>query len=259
MSDSSFFGRNSEKIIREYNSGKSVMQLAEEYGTYPQKIIRVIKKYGGKIRSKSESQKLALENGRAILPTSCIEYTEEKRQKISEKMHEVYHSLSDEQKEQRREKSKAQYAAMSDEAKEELRKKSSQAILKASKEGSKLEKFLLDKLTEMGYSIVFHKKGYILNDNLEIDLLIPAMKVAIEVDGVYHSKDIHGDLPKVANRDNEKNGLLLSYGYIVIRLSNTVSTVTPYYLRERLQRLTEVLDKIKIKFPPFSERLIFIP
>ncbi len=258
MKDVNFFKKNAEKIIADYNDGKSVPELAEEYGTYPLKICRLIRSYGGRLRTKSESQKLALEKGRAVHPTNGPNFTEEKRKLLSYKMHSIYDGFSDEKKKGISEKCRENYHSRSDEEKQELRRLSHAAILKSSREGSKMEHFFFDKLTEEGYSIVFHKKGFILNDNLEIDLLIPSMKVAIEVDGIYHHEDIHGDLKKVSKKDEEKNGLLIASGYVVIRIVNDLQNTSLYGLNQKYEILSKALLGIKEKFPPIDERLIFL-
>lgn len=257
-SDSDFLKRNAEKIIAAYNAGSSVPDLAKEYGTYPLKICRLIRASGGRLRTKSESQKLALETGRAIHPTNGPHFTEEKREQLSEKMHSIYSSFPEEKKKRISEKCRESYHSRSDEEKENLRVLSHAAILRAAREGSKMEHFFFDKLTEEGYTIVFHKKGFILNDNLEIDLLIPSLKVAIEVDGIYHYEDIHGDLKKVSRKDDEKNGLLLAAGYVVIRILNDLQNTSLYGLKQKYEVLSAKLQEIKANFPPVGERLIFL-
>jgi len=258
MQDANFFKKHAQKIIEDYESGKSVPELAEEYGTYPLKICRLIRSSGGKLRSKSESQKLALDKGRAVHPTNGPNFTEEKRLELSDKMHNIYLGYSKEKKKEISEKCQSSYNSRSEEEKDNLRKLSHAAILKSSREGSKMEHFFFDKLTEDGYNIVFHKKGFILNDHLEIDLLIPAMKVAIEVDGIYHYENIHGDLRKVNKKDDEKNGLLIGAGYVVIRILNDLQNTSLYGLRQKYEVLRTKLEELKEGFPPVSERLIFL-
>ena len=56
-------------VIKKYDEGSSTIVLAKELGTYPKKIERILKKNGTQLRSRSESQKLAIKNGRAKHPT----------------------------------------------------------------------------------------------------------------------------------------------------------------------------------------------
>ncbi len=255
-----YFIRETAKIVKAYEGGKSAQCIAQEYGTYTQKIYRVLKKAGVKMRDASEAQLLALEEGRSKHPTKGRLLTEEEKLHLSNKIEDVWKNLTPEQLEDRRLKTKAIYDAKTPEEIAEFRRLSAEGILQASREGSKLEKFLLSKLTEKDYKVVFHKKGFILNDKLEIDLLIPSLKVAIEVDGIYHSEDVfnNGALGKVQNKDDEKNGLLLGAGYVVIRLANTAKTCTGSYMRERANTLLAKLEEIRVAFPPQGQRLIYL-
>lgn len=252
--------REMEDIVKDYESGKSAEMIAKEYGTYVQKVYRILKKSGVTMRTQSEAQKIALEQGRSVHPTEGRRLTEEEKLKISDGVAQSWKDQTDEQLEARRLKTKANYDSMSDEKKAELRKLASEAILVASREGSKLEKFLLAKLVDSGYKVVFHKKGFILNDKLEIDLLIPALKVAIEVDGIYHTEDVfdNGALGKVQHKDDEKNGLLLAAGYVMIRLANTAKTCSNPFMRERWATLSAKLEEIKTAFPKEGDRLFYL-
>ena len=252
--------RRTEEIVKEYEKGRSALEIAVEFGTYVQKVYRILDKAGVKRRSQSEAQKLALDEGRSVHPTKGKKSTEEVKLKISDSVSRSWKEMSEEGLEARKAKTRAQYEAMSEDEKEHLRSLATQAILTASREGSKLEKFLLAELTKNGYKVVFHKKGFILNDKLEIDLLLPTMKVAVEVDGVYHQVDVHsnGALTKVQAKDNEKNGLLLAHGYVVIRLANLAKTCSPPFMRERRDTLLAKLKEIKESFPKEGERLIYL-
>lgn len=255
-----YFLREADKIVKAYEGGKSAQVIAAEYGTYTQKIYRVLKKAGVKMRDASEAQKLALDEGRSKHPTRGRLLTEEEKLHLSDKIEQVWKDLTPEQLADRKAKTKAVYDARTPDEVAEFRRRAAEGILTASREGSKLEKFLLTKLTESDYKVVFHKKGFILNDKLEIDLLIPSLKVAIEVDGIYHNEDVfnNGSLGKVQNKDDEKNGLLLGAGYVIIRLSNTAKTCTGSYMRERARVLLAKLEEIKTSFPPQGQRLIYL-
>lgn len=248
------------EIVKAYEEGKSALVIAKEYGTYPQKIYRILKASGAARRTHSEAQHMALDTGRSCPPTEGRQLTPEEKMKISESMAKHWKEMSNEKLEARKAKTRAAYFAMPDADRERLHKAASEGVLQASREGSKLERYLLDELAKSGYNIVFHKKGYILNPNLEIDLLIPSLRVAIEVDGIYHERDVweNGALVKVTSKDSEKNGLLLGAGYVVIRLANTVKTCTNPFMRERLQTLLSKLAEIKTSFPAEGNRLIYL-
>jgi len=213
-----------------------------------------------KLRDKSEAQKIALEAGRSEHPTEGRKMTEEHRRAQGASISAAYENASQEEKERRSKLAQERYFNKPEEERAALRRKASTGVLEAAVKGSKLERFLLDKLSNLGYSVVFHKKGYILNENLEIDLLIPSLKIAIEVDGVFHMEDVwhNGSLERTKKKDNEKNGLLLGAGYVVIRLSNTAKSCSKYYMRERLSVLVECLEKVKNNFPELKDRLIYL-
>jgi hypothetical protein len=70
---------------------------------------------------------------------------------------------------------------------------------------SKLEKYLEEKLLEIypNIKIDFNKKDAI---NSELDIYIPSLKLAFELNGIYHYEPIHGSdkLSKIQNNDNRK-------------------------------------------------------
>jgi very-short-patch-repair endonuclease len=250
-----------ETIKKEYEvEKKSIGLIAKEYGTYSQKIFRVLKKMGTNFRTKSEAQKVALEVGRSDHPTEGKRMSPEQKRNLGVAISASYENSSQEDKDRRSNVARKRYAEKTPEQRESLRRKANVGILESAQRGSKLERFLLDKLTQLGYNIVFHKKGFILNEHLEIDLLIPSMKVAIEVDGIFHTEDVwqNGSLEKVKNKDSEKNALLLMNGYVMIRLSNTAKSCSQYYMRERLDTLYKCLEEIKLNFPPIEKRLIYL-
>jgi len=70
---------------------------------------------------------------------------------------------------------------------------------------SKLEMYLENKLTELYPDIEFHfnRKDAI---NSELDIYIPAMKLAFELNGIFHYEPIYGSdkLLQIQNNDNRK-------------------------------------------------------
>ena len=74
---------NEAYVIQQYADGCSTIVLAKELDTYPKKIERILKRNGQSLRSKSESQALAIKEGRAKHPTEGSQRTEEQKIKIS--------------------------------------------------------------------------------------------------------------------------------------------------------------------------------
>ena len=70
---------------------------------------------------------------------------------------------------------------------------------------SKLETYLEQKLTSLypNLAINFNKKDAI---NSELDIYIPSLKLAFELNGIYHYEPIHGlnKLSQIQNNDNRK-------------------------------------------------------
>ena len=189
---------------------RSIGDIAKELDTYPNKVRRAVKSHGIKLRDKGSAQTVALKRGRSSHPTKDKGHSEEAKLKISEGVAQNWENLSDEEFEARRETSREQWRNMSEEEKIKLRESAIPGIKKASKEGSKLEKYIRDKLIKEKYVVEYHKKGIVPNANLEVDIYLPEIGTAIEIDGPSHFLPIWGEdaLKKTIKSDNEKNGLL---------------------------------------------------
>jgi very-short-patch-repair endonuclease len=233
---------------------KSFVELAELAKTYPNKLRRDALALHIKIRDKSAAQSAALKTGRAEHLTAGKKLAEATKTKISEKRAAKW-AASPDARRKRSEEAKIQWDKMSPEERRVFRKKASMAILKASKEGSKFEKYLFEKLTAAGYTVHFHKEQILVNDRLHIDLFLPKINVAVEVDGPSHFSPIWGrkTLQRNKKSDAEKNGLLLGRGYVVIRVQQG-SVLTEKFKREKLQALLNKLGEITIKQPPIGQR-----
>ena len=198
----------------------SFQDIAEIYNTYANKIRRDAKKLNINIRDKSEAQKNALSTGKHKHPTKGSQRSEDTKNKIGLSVMESWESLSSEELNQRKEKSRMNWEHMDTDAKANLIKSANSAARLSSKTGSKLEKFLLDKLLNDGYVVEFHKEQSLLNTKLQIDLFLPTINVAIEVDGPSHFSPIWGDdaLAKNQKYDEKKNGLIIGKGLSLIRI-----------------------------------------
>ncbi len=253
-----FIQQYGEEILEAYANNKSIAEIAEQFNTYSNKIRRVLLKLGVDLRSRSEAQTIALESGRAKPPMLGKKHDQETKNKISDKVHEQWRVMSDQEREERAQKTKDYWESLSEEAKEAFRRAGNEAIREASKEGSKMEKYLAKLLTDEGYEIIIHKKALISNVNLEIDMLIPDLNVAIEIDGPSHFLPIWGEetLKRNIRADAEKSALLLNAGYCMIRVKDMTTTRTKRGLRIAGELLIEALKKVSNKFPSIGERLI---
>ena len=99
----------------------------------------------------------------------------------------------------------------------------------------------------------------LLNERLHIDLFLPDMATAIEVDGPSHFEPVWGEeaLLRTQKADQQKTGLLLSNGFVLIRVKQQKG-LSEKYKREILSSLTKTLDGIKKKYPSRENRYIEI-
>ena len=251
---------NEKKVVDLYEEGRSTYQIAELFSTYPNKIRRILSKNGVQLKSRSQAQKNALGNGRAKHPTVGKVRTKEERLKISASVENYWSKMSKEDYNKRCADAKERWGNMSETERSRICGMAIKAIQKAGKEGSKLEKFVLEQLSTKGYSVEFHKKNLIPNQNLEIDLYIPSHKTIIEIDGPSHFLPIWGEekLGKQVKADNQKSGLILSKGFIIIRVKSLSDFLSLNSKVKLLNEITGQLESIKNKFPIESKRYIEI-
>lgn len=208
-------------IYKEYISNKKSFQIiAKEYDTYPNKIRRDAKKFNIDIRSKSEAQSNAISTGTHTHPTKGKERSEQTKRKIGISVYETWQNLSDSEIEQRKNKARDNWNKKSEDEKQDIINKANRAVRESSKTGSKLEKYLLHQLINDGYKVDFHKEHLLSNTKLQIDLFLPTINLAIEVDGPSHFENIWGDQSLSRNKayDNKKEGLLIGKGISMIRI-----------------------------------------
>lgn len=252
---------NIKKIIDLYTKeNKSTYDIAIEFNTYPNKIRRLLIKNGIELKDKSEAQKNAIQTGKSTHPTMGKKRSQEEKLKISRSIKNYWSEMDDKTYDSKVKQAKQRWKNMSDIDKNKMLDAAIKAIQTAGKEGSKLEKYLYEEITKAGYKVDFHKKYLIQNENLEIDMYLPDLKTIIEVDGPSHFLPIWGEekLQKQIKADNNKTGLILSKGLLIIRIKNLSDTVC-LADREKLRLdLLKTLGTIKDAFPPKSKRYIEI-
>lgn len=243
-------------LSKEYEvNNKSFKEIADIYGTYANKIRRDAIKYGIKIKDKSEAQKNALKTGKAIHPTKGTTRSEEVKNKIGTSVMNSWDKLDDATIQQRKEKARQNWENLSDDIKQNILHEANMAVREASKSGSKLEKFLLEKLLKDGFKVDFHKEQSLLNTKLQIDLFLPTLNIAIEVDGPSHFAPVWGDdnLKRNKGYDNKKTGLILGKGLVLIRIKQTKD-----FSKARAQNiytsLKKHIDDIQKQFPNKDNR-----
>lgn len=236
-------------------------EIAELLGCSQQRVRRARMKFGIRTRTRSEAQAIVLKRGVSPHPTKGKARPSDVKNKISEKMVQNWSQLSEEELKKRAEVSKENWKKMPQEKKDEMHKLAIEAVRKTAKEGSHLEKFLRDKLTKDGYEVSYHVKRLVPNSNLEIDMYLPELTVAIEIDGPSHFLPIWGEdsLRKNIRSDIEKTGLIINQGFVMIRIKQTQSFISEFSKKKLAENVTKELLKIKEKFPEKKEdRLIEI-
>lgn len=228
------------------NKNQSFAEIAEHFNTYPNKILRDAKNFGIPIRSKSDAQKLALETGKHEHPTKGKVRSEEVKNKIGKAVMTAWENLDETTLEKRKKKAQKNWDKLSSDQKIYMQKKATDAVRQASKVGSKLEHYLLNKLLEDGNIVHFHKEHSLVNTKLQIDLFLPNLNIAIEVDGPSHFSPVWGDdvLKRNISYDRKKEGLILGKGWHLIRIKQNKD-----FSKSRSDvlyaKLSNTIDKLK--------------
>jgi very-short-patch-repair endonuclease len=103
-------------------------------------------------------------------------------------------------------------------------------------------------------------KGLVPNERLEVDLFLPNLKTAIEIDGPSHFFPIWGEehLARNLRSDSQKTGLLITRGFAILRVKHLAKHISTKHMRDLSNRIIEELEQIKLGFPKEDERLIEI-
>lgn len=234
-----------EKYI---SQGMSFSEIATSCDTYANKVRRDAIKYNIPIRDKSQAQKNVLSKGKSKHPTKGKERTDAEKNKIGLSMYHSWQEMPEEKRRQRKIKSKELWSKLSQDEKANRRQAAHLAIRQSSKEGSKLEKFLLNKLIEYGYKVEFHKEQVLSNTKLQIDLYLPEITTAIEVDGPSHFEPVWGDdtLAKNQKYDKNKTGLIIGRGMRLVRVEQQ-KDFSPTRAGIIFQKLLDTLNNIDTK------------
>jgi len=249
---------NPLQIIQEYNDNNSLQEIATKYHTYPNKIKRLILKNGGTLRKNSDAQKISMAKGIRQPPFKGKKLPPDVKEAISIAQYDTWKHMPDEEYKRRVEIATKNWNDLSPAQKELFNKASIEGRLRAAKEGSIIELFLKKRLTEEKYIVEFHKEDFLPNEKMQIDLFLPELSIAIEVDGPSHFLPIWGQdyLIKTINADQRKNGLLIMYNIVVIRVKYLTTKTSNFVLRQTWLKVKEKIKEVCNKFPPPNQRLI---
>lgn len=228
-----------------HNQGLSLRKIAANAGVSLSTIKRDCDKLNISTRTHSDAQKLALANGTPH-PTKGKSHSDETKQKIADGMYNAWENDID--KDDRSKKSKKAWENLTPDKKKEIKHKAALAIREASIHGSKLERYLLQNLSKHGFNAAFHQERSLSGTKLQIDMMIPDMGIAMEINGLSHYQPIWGDksFNRTKNADNTKQAILLNHGFTMINIKHTKAGSNKRF-QLILKELVDLLTKIKNK------------
>lgn len=237
---------------RYVKKNQSFREIAKDLNTYPNRILRDAKKFNIPIKSKSQAQKNALKSGKHKHPTKGRVRSEQEKSKIGIGVMKNWENMSDKELNNKKLKAKKIWEQKSVDEKNNMLIKANQAIRESSKRGSKLEYFVLQHLISEGFKVDFHKEQFLVNTKLQIDLFLPRINIAIEVDGPSHFAPVWGEksLQRNIEYDKKKTGLILGKGYKLIRIkqqkdfSKSRASVVCHKLSKALNNIDTVKTKV---------------
>lgn len=250
---------NKERLINAYTfEKKSVPIIARELGTNDTKVRRALAFLGVQIRTYAEAQKIALDSGAAMHPTKGKKLSAETIHNISVSRSKAWTDLPEADKEKFRSIKRDQWDNMSPSAKAELQRAAHAAIRESATSGSKTERYVSEALETEGYGVIVHARNLIQSQTLEVDMFIPELKTAIEIDGPSHFIPVWGaeKLNKQQSADTTKQGLLLANGYVMIRVRQLDKSMSVKRMKDIFDLVLAELRQIEMVFPPLGKRLI---
>jgi len=245
-----------DDIIDLYKT-ESTHSIAKKYNTYPGKIRNILLSNGKKLRTKKQAQKLALKTGTSKHPTRGKTRSDETKKKISMARYKAWVEMPEDEKEAFCKAASERWKKIPFDKKIEMQRLAGAALHKSSIEGSKAEKFLYDRLKEENYNVVMHNDT-LVDGEYEVDLYLPDLLTAIEIDGPQHFMPVFGEdsLKKTISYDSTKNGMILSKGFAIIRVKYMANKISQRVKRDLYDIVIEQINKIEKQFPEEGSRLI---
>lgn len=238
---------NTELIVKLYEEGKSLREIQLIVNMYPSRISRILKRAGVEVRDRKVAGKMAVKSGKIIPPMKGKKIPQEMKIKISKSNAKSWQEKSQDKKDLIKEQAKERWNQKTSEEIDEMRSKSAKALRAASIEGSKLEKFLYESLTNLGIHVKMHVKGLVVGEKYEVDLYLPEKLIAIEIDGPHHFKEMYKscNLQKTIEFDSIKNGALMQRGIRIIRVKYLSKHSSLYINQNALSLILKTIKKIE--------------
>jgi very-short-patch-repair endonuclease len=228
---------------------KSTTRIAKELNTHPNTVRRALMKLGIPLRDKAAAQSNFLESNPH--PMEGRKRTEEEKEKISLGLQGHMDRMDDKEKKERKKNmskvAKEKWASLDEDDKKKTINKMHSASREAAGHGSKNENMVAAMITEAGYKIMQRTNQYTPQNLFEIDIAIPAHKVAIEWDGAAHFMPIYGEeyLKKNLDKDERKNQVLLGDGWTVIRARDHSTAHSLAFCRRAVAKIIDVIQNGK--------------
>lgn len=98
-----------------------------------------------------------------------------------------------------------------------------------------------------GYSFEYNNRN--ICDGLELDIFIPELKLAFEINGIVHYKPIYGEekFNKIKEKDILKNKSCKDKNIRIITIKDESNRFSEDYGKEILSRIYEEIHKLKFK------------
>lgn len=242
---------------KDYDQVHSTYTIAKKYDTYPGKVRSILLKQKVKLRTKKQAQKAALKNGVAKHPTKGKKHSKEAKRKISIGRYKAWKEMPEEERAEFCKQAAKRWADIPFDKKIEMQRLAGAALHKSSIEGSKAERFLYQRLLEDDFVVEMHKTD-LVGGEYEVDLYLPELLTAIEIDGPQHFLPVFGEeqLNKSIRYDSTKNGVIIGKGFAIIRVKYLANKISDRVKRDLYNCVIEQINKIEKKFPEEGSRLI---
>ncbi len=255
LSDSEKFDIIKTKYLKEK---KSFGAIAKELNTYRQKIDRDARKFKIPVRNRSEAMKNAINSGLHPHPTKGKKRTDQEKEKIGLGVFKNWQKADDKKIKEKSRMAKKNWENRTEKNKKDMTSKGNLAVRESSKVGSKMEHYILDDLISKGYKVDFHKEQILANTRLQIDLFLPKINIAIEVDGPSHFAPVWGEESLARNKtyDKKKSGLIVGKGYKLIRIKQTkdFSKSRAIIVCEKLHKVLENINSRNSKIIEIEDK-----
>lgn len=239
-----------DDIYKKYiTEQKSTHEIADEEKTYPNAVRRWLRHYHIPLRSRSSAQIISIEKGLSIHPTKGKNLPENQKILIGKRMVKMWAELSDDDRKKRSSLSKTAWKNMDATRIQSMTKDNVVAIKESAKIGSKLERFLCERLIAANFKVDFHKEF----DSQHIDIFIgqkigKLSGVAIEVNGPCHYKAIWGEkrFEQRALSDSKKYGYFQSKNFLTIIVKDIKGRASKARMNRAIANVINIIKLVSV-------------